>query len=103
MNGTWITNMIYHQMCKYYNKSVSVINRNVSSSTLVEVTSLPWLRTSQENEEQPWKWKESFTKRKCLRTKATGIHYKMHEIKTYLLFSELSQQGGMAMAFIEEN
>jgi hypothetical protein len=25
--------------------------------------------------------KGSFTKRKCLRTKATGIHYKMHEIK----------------------
>jgi hypothetical protein len=55
MNGTWITNMIYHQMCKYYNKSASVINGKVSSSTLVEVTSLPWLRTPQENEEQPRK------------------------------------------------
>jgi hypothetical protein len=42
-------------------------------------------------------------KKKFLRTKATGIHYKMHEIKTYLLFSELSQQGGMSMAFIEGN
>jgi len=47
--------MIYHQMCKYYNKSVSVINVKVSSSTLVDVTSLPWLRTPQENKEQPWK------------------------------------------------
>jgi hypothetical protein len=60
---------------------VSVITGKVSSSTLVEVTSLPRLRTPQENEEQTWKYKKSFTKRKCLRTKTTGIYYKMHEIK----------------------
>jgi hypothetical protein len=39
---------------------------------------------------------------KCLRTKATEIHYKMHKIKP-IYCSLLSQQGGMAMAFIEEN
>jgi hypothetical protein len=56
-------------MCKWYSKIVSVINGKVSSSTLVEVTSLPWLRTPQENDEQPWKWKKSFTKRKYLKIK----------------------------------
>jgi len=33
---------------------VSVINGEVSSSTLVESSSLPWQKTPQELEEQTW-------------------------------------------------
>jgi len=53
--------------------------------------------------------KEKLYKEKMSENKTTEIHYKMHEIKPIYFFSALfysillSQQGGMAMAFIEEN
>jgi hypothetical protein len=50
--------------------------------------------------------KEKLYKEKMSENKTTEIQYKMHEIKPYLLFFcsiLLFQQGGMAMAFIEEN
>jgi hypothetical protein len=89
---------------------VSVINGNVSSSTLVEVTSLPWLRTPQENDEQPWKWKKSSTKRKYSENKLlnyTTISTKLKLTTEFLVYSLLSYSlyysynKGMAMAFIE--
>jgi hypothetical protein len=37
--------------------------------------------------------KGKLTKRKCLRTKATGIHYKMHEIKpSYYSLNSLNKE-----------
>jgi hypothetical protein len=54
--------------------------------------------------------KEKLYKEKVSENKTTEIHYKMHEIKpiywifcSILLYSPLFQQGGMAMAFIEES
>jgi hypothetical protein len=99
-------------MCKWYSKIVSVINGKVSSSTLVEVTSLPWLRTPQENDEQPWKWKKSFTKRKYMKINYwiyTTRSTKLNLTTEFLLYSLLSYSlyhppnKGMAMAFIEES
>jgi hypothetical protein len=99
-------------MCKWYSKVVSVINGKVSSSTLVEVTSLPWLRTPQENDEQPWKWKKSSTKRKYSENKLlnyTTISTKLKLTTEFLVYSLLSYSlyflfyKGMAMAFIEES
>jgi hypothetical protein len=55
--------------------------------------------------------KEKLYKEKMSENKTTEIHYKMHEIKPIYCFSALFysillyspfQQGGMAMAFIEE-
>jgi hypothetical protein len=99
-------------MCKWYSKVVSVINGKVSSLTLVEVTSLPWLRTPQENDEQPWKWKKSSTKRKYSENKLlnyTTISTKLKLTTEFLVYSLLSYSlyyspnKGMAMAFIEES
>jgi hypothetical protein len=57
--------------------------------------------------------KEKLYKEKVSENKTTEIHYKMHEIKPIYCFSALlysilplfylPQQGGMAMAFIEES
>jgi hypothetical protein len=50
--------------------------------------------------------KEKLYKEKVSENKTNEIHYKMHEIKPiYCLFCSilLLQQGGMAMAFIEES
>jgi hypothetical protein len=96
-------------MCKWYSKIVSVINGKVSSSTLVEVTSLPWLRTPQENDKQPWKWKKSSTKRKCLKINYWITLQELNLSTEFLLYSFLSYSlyyslnKGMAMAFIEES
>jgi hypothetical protein len=77
---------------------MSVINGEVSSSTLVESSSLPWLRTPQKLEEQTWKIEEKLYKEKYLKKRATEINYKMHEIKPSYCSENSLQQGGMAMA-----
>jgi hypothetical protein len=77
---------------------VSVINGEVTSSTLVESSSLPWLKTPQELEEQTWKIEEKLYKEKYLKKRATEINYKMHEIKPSYCSEITLLRWGMAMA-----